>query len=161
MAQTSTRTLIVPYHRRELDGEMQRLSTGVAAAAKRAEVVERFAALDEGIAGAAARSERLAAQTSATDESLAQLQATLRTKASAADLSGLRADLDAQVRSCDDPGAISTRAWHRLETQARDSSLLALTPHPSLLTPPPSPLTPHPSPLALSLRSSCRHASYS
>ena len=81
--------------RRELDGEMHKLHAAAAAAAKRTEVLERFAGLEEASGAASAKAERQQTQLVAMDELLGEVQATLRTRAAAADVSRLRTDVDA------------------------------------------------------------------
>ena len=76
--------------RRQLDGEMSKLQAAAAASIKRTEVLERFASLEEASGAAAARADRQQTQLVAMDELMSEVQATLRTRADAAELGKLK-----------------------------------------------------------------------
>ena len=81
--------------KRDIDSEIHKLHGQAAAAAMRSEVLERFASLDEASSTVAARAERHQMQLAALDETMGEVQAATRTKATTTELNRLRVDIEA------------------------------------------------------------------
>lgn len=89
---------LVEAHR-ETDAELHRLASGLAAAAKQSETLERLTLLEEKGCGLNSRVDRLAAQLRAIADALGEVQASARTQAQQADLIRLRAEVQQRTSS--------------------------------------------------------------
>ena len=83
--------------RRETDQQLHKLTSGVAAAAKRAEVLERFSALEEAEATARGRVDRQQGQLASLEERTAEAEAVLRTRAAQVELQAVRDEADRRL----------------------------------------------------------------
>ena len=82
--------------RRETDQELHKLNSGLATAAKRAEVLERFAALEEAAGSTSSSVQRHTGQLQSLEERTTEAEGALRTRAASNDLEVLREHLDQQ-----------------------------------------------------------------
>jgi hypothetical protein len=80
--------------RRQIEAELHKLAGGLAAAAKRSEVLERFSSIEEASGGASARLERHTTQLNMLEEGLNEANAAARGRALQADVAKLRADFE-------------------------------------------------------------------
>jgi len=94
--------------KRATERELQKLDAAMHMAAKRTDVTERFAGVDESMISASARTDRLSAQLSALEGTVAEVQANLRLRATASELSQLRGAVEGILSSGDKGGVAST-----------------------------------------------------
>ena len=94
--------------KRATERELQKLDATIHMAAKRTDVTERFAGVDESMISASARTDRLSAQLSALEGTVAEVQANLRLRATASELSQLRGAVEGILSSGDKGGVAST-----------------------------------------------------
>ena len=92
--------------RRAIDDDLRKLGSASAAAARRDEVVDRFGGLEEAMGSAKARADRQETAVAALEQSVAQAQTDLHTRAAASDLHALRSTLDAQTAAAASSSAL-------------------------------------------------------
>jgi hypothetical protein len=106
-------------NRRETDEQLHKLMSSVSSTAKRSEVLERFAALEEAEGSSRARAERQQSLLASLEERTGQAEAGLRTKASQAEVLAQQEELSRKLGLTASAAGLAeyTRQLDALETQ--------------------------------------------